>query len=167
MLRPVVDLLDRLVLQPVFQQRFQRVPVDRARQEILEEFGVRPFGIAHQLNRVLPLVLFNRKHINIAVAAGQNVLGNQPKAQSRRCRLIVRPGNIVVLHNGDQTFLDRDVDMLASARPESSVQGSQRGDTGVDSGLEAGLLTGGLEGRQVRSSAGSTQKDNAARRPHG
>src|SRR5882724_670337 len=69
LLRGVVEFRHRLLAAPLLEEDLQGVEVLATCQPVLEELEARPLRAAHQLDELLPLVLFDAADEDPAVAA--------------------------------------------------------------------------------------------------
>src|SRR5262249_56697572 len=56
----LVELLHRALATPLLEERLEGVEVGAACQAVLEHLELRPFGGAHEVPELLPLVLLDR-----------------------------------------------------------------------------------------------------------
>src|SRR2546428_5778489 len=146
-LRGCVERPHGLLAAPLLEEDLQGVEVGAGRETVPEQLETRPFGVAHDLDEALPLVLLDGAEEDPAVAALHEAerldgLLAEPRGDEAR----VGPVLEGQLEDGGDAFLGRYLDVLAAAGGEARKQRAERADGSGERRLEAGLVTEGLEG---------------------
>ena len=148
--------------EPVLHEELEGVQVLAADQPVGEDLLVGPIRVAHELDKPLPLLLFDRQRKDLAIDG----VGDEPRPQGPGTKAgCLAPGvgpvhEVHLEHGGDGLLLGH-VDGLSDPGDQPVPVRRQRRECRVASGVEVALGAEGLERRQF----GRRRRARAQERP--
>ena len=145
-----VEIQYSMLADVLLEHRAQRVPVCAAQEAVGEDIHACPFGIAHHVDEVLPLMLLDAARVDVAVLGLEGFRpAESASGRAGRDHFHVRPvleGQLQLRRDG---FLHGRVDVLAFAVAQPREQRAHRRDRAMHSALEPRLRSESPKRRQV------------------